>query len=526
MKKLFTLTLLFICLSAFAQIPNESFKDWTKVTKAIALPVLGNTNVTFTDPDNWTSLNQISNLQVPLFGINGKESVKKDSIVKKDSSASARLKTEELAITGFGTFQIPGLLFNGKATLDFSALTGGAGDINTFLRTPGAGQPISSRPKGIRGFYKYLPVSNDTFDIFAILRKGDEIIATARLQKNTLDTANWQSFNLQFAYGSCTMPDTMFIVFSSLNLESVGAGGHKGTTLWVDSVSIDSLLGYNPPLPPNAIDDVVELNCLTGQDINFTANDKTCGLPVKVTYLGQLNAAAGTAVISGSGMSMKVNYTPLLSNNTSDILAYTLCDTVKSLCDTGYIIISIPPIVNIINKDTLSTPKNTKVNIFVKNNDTITTCYVATLSITKNPSKGTAIVKTNTSVEYTPNTDFVGVDTFRYKICGNVSTYTICDSASVIVKVTGTTSSALYETADGTIKVYPNPITNYLMIEQQSSGTTMEIVSVTGQVLMSKTLTQEKEQIDVTRMEKGVYILRLNNEKEKFSKNILLNLVK
>lgn len=522
MKKLFTLLLSCISLWASAQIPNASFNDWTKVTKPVALPVLGNTNVTFTDPDNWTSLNQISNLQVP-FGILGKESVKKDTIIKKDSSASARLKTEELAITGFGTFQIPGLLFNGKATLDFGALTGG--DFSSFLTAPGAGQPISSRPKGIRGYYKYLPVSNDTFDLFAVLRKGDEIIATARLQKNTLDTANWQSFNLQFSYESCTMPDTLFIVFSSLNLESVGSGGHKGTTLWVDSVSIDSLLGYNPPLPPNAIDDIVELNCLTGQDINFTANDKTCGLPVKVTYLGQLDPNAGTAIISGSGMSMKVNYTPLLSNSGSDILSYKLCDTVSTLCDTGYILISIPPIVNIINKDTISTPKNSKVNIFVKNNDTITTCYLASLTISKNPSKGTALVKNNNSIEYTPNTDFIGTDTFRYKVCGNVSTYTICDSASVIVKVTGTTS-ALFETADGIIKVYPNPVTNYLTIEQQSNGTSIEIISMTGQVLIKKSLTQPSEQIDLSKLEKGVYILKLYNQEEKSTKNILINLEK
>jgi hypothetical protein len=523
MKKLFTLFLSFTSLWASAQIPNASFKDWTKVTKPVALPVLGNTNVTYTDPDNWTSLNQISNLQVPLFGILGKESVKKDSIIKKDSSASARLRTEELAITGFGTFQIPGLLFNGKATLDFGALTGG--DFSSFLTAPGAGQPISSRPKGIRGFYKYLPVSNDTFDLYAVLRKGDEIVASARLQKNTLDTANWQSFYLQFAYESCTMPDTMFIVFSSLNLESVGSGGHKGTTLWVDSVSIDSLLGYNPPLPPNAIDDDVELNCLTGQDINFTANDKTCGLPVKVKYLGQLNPTSGSAIISGSGMSMKVTYTPLLNNNGSDVLFYTLCDTVSNLCDTGYINISIPPIVNIINKDTLSTPKNSKVNIFVKNNDTITTCYLANLTISKNPSNGTAIVKNNNSIEYTPNADFVGADTFRYKICGNVSTYTICDSAAVIVKVTGTTS-AIFETAGGIIRVYPNPVTNYLTIEQQSNSSSIEIVSMTGQVLMTKSLIQPSEQIDVAALEKGGYILRLYNQLDQSTKNILFNIVK
>ena len=524
MKKLITISILslFYNTAMNAQFLNASFKNWTKTTRATVLPFVGSTNITFTDPDNWTSLNQISNVQVPIFGLNGKEAVKIDSIIKKDSTASARLKTEEMNVPTMGNVRIPGVLFNGSAILDFTALTGGAG----FMFAPGAGQAINSRPKAIKGFYKYLPVSNDTFQMIAVLRKGDEIIATADFQSSVIDTANWKEINLKFTYNSCTMPDTLFVLFSSLNLASGGSGGNKGTTLWVDSVYIDSLTGYNPPLPPNAIDDRIDLKCLEIKQIDFLANDKTCNLPVKIIPMSQSKPIAGTAVYTGTGLNMKLNYTTLKSNDTMDIITYAICDTVKNLCDTARIFIKITPVYNKSNTDTISVAKNDKVNIFIKTNDSITNCYVPTLTVTKNPSKGTVVIKSNSYIEYTTLNNKIGKDTFMYKLCGTLNLNTICDSAYAYINITGTNPSSTGSINNQNALIYPNPSNDYVYVQQKNAGNTIEIYSLTGQkmifILNAKTL----ETIQLEKFIEGIYILKITNQKDKSSENTLINVIK
>lgn len=519
MKKLFTCLMLMTVISAIAQIPNASFKTWTAKSNPLQLPVIGNVNVNYRDPDSWTSLNQVTNVQVPLFGINGKQGVTEDTIVKKDSSSSAKLTNFTLN-TPNGNVKIPGMMFNGTASLDLSSLSG---DPNALLLAPGSGQAISSRPKAVQGFYKFKPVNSDTFEMVAILRKGDEIVAQAQFTGSALDTATWKNFYLKFTYESCTMPDTMFILFSSHVLETTGISGNDGSTLWVDSVSIDSLNGYNPPLPPNARDDYESLQCLQSKVIDFKSNDRTCGLPVKYAFLGQYAPSAGTVAITGTATNPTLTYSLKYSKDSFDIIEYSICDTVSKLCDTAYINIDIIPINNKLLVDTISVPKNNKVNIYVKTNDTITTCYVPTITINKNPSKGTAVVKTNTYIEYTANTNALGKDTFMYKICGTAGTTTVCDSAFAYVTIMGTSDVKAVD--KNLLMVYPNPASTYIDVQQTQAGGSIALYNMAGMMIKQIHSATAMERLDLEEVPAGLYTLHVTDiEQNKVS--YLIQIVK
>jgi hypothetical protein len=58
------------------------------------------------------------------------------------------------------------------------------------------------------------------------------------------------------------------------------------------------------------------------------------------------------------------------------------------------------------------------------------------------------------------------------------------------------------------ITVYPNPVTNNLTIESPQSAV-IEITNVQGQAIQQQQIQQGKTYIDISRLAKGVYILRL-----------------
>lgn len=59
------------------------------------------------------------------------------------------------------------------------------------------------------------------------------------------------------------------------------------------------------------------------------------------------------------------------------------------------------------------------------------------------------------------------------------------------------------------IKVYPNPAAQILVIENATPGSVMHIYDITGRHLRSVTITNNKEQIDISHLSQGIYTLRV-----------------
>ena len=193
---------------------------------------------------------------------------------------------------------------------------------------------------------------------------------------------------------------------------------------------------------PVAVDDAALTNVGTPVTIPIKANDSdpdggTLGTPSVVTP-----PTNGTVVVNADGT---VLYTPTSPTFTgSDVFTYKVCDNgTPSKCDTATVVVSIEPLPNTPNiiaiPDIAATIAGSLVNIPVLINDTNSgvpaiLTNVSTPTIIANPTKGTVVVKADGSIDYTPNANAGGSDTFIYQICDKLST-TTCDTALVTINI-------------------------------------------------------------------------------------------
>ncbi len=158
----------------------------------------------------------------------------------------------------------------------------------------------------------------------------------------------------------------------------------------------------------------------TGDDINITA----------VTP-----AENGTAAITPDGSS--IIYEPNPGFSGTDYFFYTICDPTGVFCDSTLVSVTVLPPDNAnlppnANNDVATTPENTPVTIPVLANDSDPEGGPLTItSISNEPTNGTVEI-VNGEIVYTPNPDFVGVDSFTYLVC---DVQGLCDEATVGVAV-------------------------------------------------------------------------------------------
>ncbi|MDR4893360.1 MULTISPECIES: T9SS type A sorting domain-containing protein [unclassified Chryseobacterium] len=72
-----------------------------------------------------------------------------------------------------------------------------------------------------------------------------------------------------------------------------------------------------------------------------------------------------------------------------------------------------------------------------------------------------------------------------------------------------------------TVNVYPNPVVDYLYINNDSRIKDIEVYNVSGQRILSETINAEKGSVDLRRTAAGVYILKVNTEKGSQSLKII-----
>lgn len=143
-------------------------------------------------------------------------------------------------------------------------------------------------------------------------------------------------------------------------------------------------------------------------DITITSNE----------LLKHLFATSGTQIITDTGFSISNPNLPIDGNwsDTINVLAnfafpgaeYELTITVEETP-----IINTPPDAN---HDTVTMEENTSIDIAVLMNDTDDDDNPLTSSLLTDPSHGTATLNSDGTINYTPNANFVGTDTFTYMI--------------------------------------------------------------------------------------------------------------
>ena len=163
---------------------------------------------------------------------------------------------------------------------------------------------------------------------------------------------------------------------------------------------------------------------LTNDSLNGQLNPSTTSVTltwntvpagVQTNTDGTLTVPAGTA--SGT---YTVTYT------ICEVLNPGNCSTATTTIVVHRTAVAVPVAVN----DMDTTPVNTPIVIDVLRNDTP---HGITPHVTTTPANGTAVVNLDNTVTYTPNTNFVGTDTFLYELC-NIDG--VCVTATVTIRVT------------------------------------------------------------------------------------------
>jgi hypothetical protein len=111
--------------------------------------------------------------------------------------------------------------------------------------------------------------------------------------------------------------------------------------------------------------------------------------------------------------------------------------------------------------DAETTPEDTPVIIDVLNNDSDSDSPLGVPSLSGAPGFGTAVVNGDSTITYTPDPNFVGVDSFSYEICDDRSP-PLCDIATVVVTVTPVMDTIVESIAeDDTLTVCADSLTTF-----------------------------------------------------------------
>jgi hypothetical protein len=533
-------------LALQAQSLNPSFENWGVVQNQITIngtaTIQGITaDYEIDDPQfsyseiiNWSSLNQLTGTASITDPANGSPLLElvTESTDNVQGLNSVKLESKEVTITAlitiFGqqtpfdvTNTAPGLIVSGEFDLNESEfadqiLNGtNLNSLNPFTYE-GTGQPIDFQPGSLSGSYKYTSVAGDSALLVSGLIKNRVVVAY--VIQRLPSAAIWTNFQLDYAYLSCDMPDTIISLFCSSNLDaSMDNGdfminssytGVSGSVLFVDNLTMDTL---DPSVfPPIAVNDNSSIfdNEIALEDL--TANDDFCGelAPLPAIFT---NASDGNAVVTVSG---EVEYTPNLGFSGTDTVVYYVCNS-SSLCDTASWFITVAPI-----------PLCEAVNDFRSLERGTSTVFDATANdidcgnlpnITVVPLSGVANVESNGNISYSPLASFVGVDSLTYTLCSGINT-SQCSSAKVYYEViTGIRAMATF-----TISIAPNPVREQVTITLDTNEETMvSLFNLLGQEVLNTSFSKTIS-LDVSIYPEGGYVVRLENVSGVASKKLVV----
>jgi len=208
--------------------------------------------------------------------------------------------------------------------------------------------------------------------------------------------------------------------------------GQGGTD--VGQVDITVTPTNDPPVAKDDADTVSNED--TDAVIDVLANDRDIdGDELTITNATD-SANGGSVTVNPDGT---VTYTPPANFTGTDTFDYTICDP-DNACDTATVTLDVvaindPPVAD---DDSATTDEDTLVNVDILDGDTDVDGNVdpSTVQIETPPSNGQVSVNPDGSVDYVPDLDFNGTDTFTYTVCDDGSPTPIECSNEATVTIT------------------------------------------------------------------------------------------
>lgn len=202
-KNIFTI-LLGSCLavSAFAQIPNNGFENWTSMGS-------------YSDPDNWDQLNSMTSSMSVYTCTKG----------TPGNPGASYLKLVTKNVSGMG--MMPGVAVSGVI------------DMVTFK--PKSGFAYTQRPLSLTGSWQYMPAGSDQGFIGVYLTKWntsmnmrDTIAMVVQNQSSML--MSWTNFTINLNYMSAATPDSAIIILSAS-----GSAPVNNSSMYIDNLAFSGV---------------------------------------------------------------------------------------------------------------------------------------------------------------------------------------------------------------------------------------------------------------------------------------------
>jgi len=198
--------------SAFSQIPNAGFENWTNGNCVLN---------SYKTPDDWGTINSLTCI-LGAF------------VVEQTTDAHGGSYAIKLITKNIAGNQAPALAVTGT--------------INTSLMITQGGFVFSGRPDKLTGWYKYAPVNNDTLSISCVLWRWVggvyELVAEAEFESPTA-VSSYTMFDAVFSYSSSAPPDSAKIELISSNTQ---ATSQVNSTLIVDDLAFVNCNGLSVSL--------------------------------------------------------------------------------------------------------------------------------------------------------------------------------------------------------------------------------------------------------------------------------------
>jgi hypothetical protein len=167
-----------------------------------------------------------------------------------------------------------------------------------------------------------------------------------------------------------------------------------------------------PPPPPVAKNDIATTPFQTPVTINVLANDSDpSGLPLTVTQATVQTSGSGTVKINTNNT---ITFTPDIEFDGNATFSYTISNGHGGTATATVSVNVLAPLPPIAGPDSATTPFNKSVTINVLANDSDPKSLPLTILQPGFPLHGTAVLNTNNTITYTPQSTFQGIDTFIY----------------------------------------------------------------------------------------------------------------
>jgi hypothetical protein len=455
---LFVLTTSILTSFAQTQMPNAGFENWSG----------GN-------PDNWGNSDAI------IKGITGtdpggveKETNAPDVYV---GAASLRCKTDSVTIALFGqTILLPGVTSLGTISLNLATRS---------LNLKGIG--YTDRPDSFSFAYKYTSgtAAADTGGAIVTLTKavpgpnGRLVVGNAQL--SATPHGSYIILKGKINYQSALAPDTLYIqLLSSASI----SGGVKGSTLWADDLKFSGLdTAFKAYIRPS--------NLFGPQDIcaGDTVRFETDNIPGYTFRWLNNNAPIPGATFDRFPATLSGVYSVEVTNGSRIDTSEVVNVTVHSL----------PTVTLTGNVDTVCKSAN-----------------AITLS-GGTPAGGTFSGTGVTGTTFDPSAAVTANTVITYAYTDNNGCSSNA-SETIVVKV----CTSIDKIADDIVfNLYPNPASSVLNIEtdQQLFGTSIQVLDVSGKVISTQIIDNNRTIFNVSNFANGNYFFRVVNKQNEIVVN-------